>query len=52
MNAEGTIQNSRRMLTLKEDKTIDWTLDKNWEKLMKLEGILKDREGKFGISRI
>lgn len=52
MNTVDSIQNSRRMLTLKEDKTINWTLDKNWEKMMELETVLKEREGKFGISRI
>jgi hypothetical protein len=29
----------REMLTLKEDRSIAWTKDKEWDTLMKLEGL-------------
>lgn len=51
MNSGNSCHNSRHMLTLKEDKTIDWTLDEKWRELMKLEGLLEPRGNKLGVAR-
>ncbi|CAA7265228.1 unnamed protein product [Cyclocybe aegerita] len=35
-------KNARSMLTLKEDKSIGWTVDENWDRMMKLEEMLNN----------
>ncbi|KIM39628.1 hypothetical protein M413DRAFT_447103 [Hebeloma cylindrosporum] len=40
MSSGKTCYNSQRLLTLKEDTTIEWTDDTKWDKLMKLHDIL------------
>ncbi|PPQ70238.1 hypothetical protein CVT26_014485 [Gymnopilus dilepis] len=51
MNAGESCLNSRHMLTLKEDKTIDWTTDEKWKDILKLEGLLESRRNKIGVAR-
>jgi len=44
MNGEpSTRQDVRNMITLKEDRSIGWTKDEKWEKLMKLEKVFDRR---------
>jgi len=46
MNGEpSTRQDVRNMITLKEDRSIGWTKDEKWEKLMKLEKVFDRRRG-------
>ncbi|KDR80904.1 hypothetical protein GALMADRAFT_241413 [Galerina marginata CBS 339.88] len=51
MNSGKSCHNSRRMLTLNEDKSISWTSDSKWEAILKFEGILEPRRNKVGVFR-